>query len=231
MKTLKVFLILLVASNSISAQDSLRLKQKRHEVGVDLTAFIKNYFNFNQNAASGVNNAPYYLQYRFHLRSNNNIRSGAGGSYSETETASPYADDQTNYKNKQQSFNFRVGFEHFENISSKFQVFYGVDLLSGNSYEKNDAPFWNGGYANGIENKTISYGAAPMLGIRYKLNKRLSLFTESSFQLNLNQSWQKKYYIPVSKAYQPLPDTPKQSSKSISTNFNFPLFIVVAFDI
>lgn len=231
MKTIKVFLVLLVASNTIAAQDSLHTKQRKHELGVDLTSFIKYYINFGQDATSGIKNAPFYLQYRFHLRSNNNIRAGVGGGYSNTETTSPYTDGPTTYKNKEQSLNYRLGFEHFENISTRFQVFYGLDLLSGNFHQKNDAPYFNGGYANGEENKTTSYGVAPVLGIRFKLNKRLSLFTESSFQVNMANNWQKRYYIPVGNAYPALPDTPKAKSKSINTSFNFPLFVVLAVNI
>lgn len=230
MKTFKAILVLLVVSNSITAQDSLRKERRRNELGLDLTAFIKYYFNFAQSATSPIYNTPYYLQYRFHLKSNNNIRAGVGGGYSETETSSPYTDDQTKYKNTQQSLYYRLGFEHFENISPKFQVFYGLDLLSGNYLQKNDASYWNAGYANGFENKFVSYGAAPLLGIRYKLNKRLSIFTESSFQISLSESSQRRYYIPVSNAYTPLPDA-KTTSKSINTSFNFPLFIAVAVDL
>lgn len=231
MKPFKVLLLLLIASNSLRAQDSTRTKQRRHEIGIDLTSFIKYYFNFGQDVNAGIKNSLFYIQYRFHLKSNNNIRAGVGGSYSETEMASPYTGDETRYKNKQQSFNYRLGFEHFEDISKRFQVFYGLDLLAGNSYQKNDAPYWNGGYANGIENKTASYGVAPLLGVRFKLNKRLSIFTESSLLVNVNDGWQKRYYIPVDNTYPALPATPKARSKSVNTTFNFPLFIVLAVNI
>ncbi|MES2678787.1 MAG: hypothetical protein V4635_02830 [Bacteroidota bacterium] len=230
MKTFRVMLLLLVVSNTIVAQDSLRVKQRHHELGLDLSSFIKYYFNFGQGGTLPLFNTPYYLHYRFHLPANNNIRAALGGGYSETEITSPYVDDQTRYKNTQQALNYRLGFEHFENISPKFQVFYGLDLNSGNSYQKNDAPYWNAGYANGVENKNVSYGVSALLGLRYKLNKRLSIFTESSILLSQSRTSQRKYYIPLSSAYLPLPDV-KTNSKTLNTAFNFPLFIVIAVDL
>lgn len=231
MKKFKIVLFFLIAGITVSAQDSLRTTKKRNEIGVDLTSFLKYYINFGQETNSVLKNSPFYVQYRFHLRSTNNFRAGIGGGYNEIKTESTYTVGPANYKNKQQALNFRLGFEHYENISPKFQVFYGLDVLSGNSLQKNDAQYFNGGYANGYEIKTMSYSIAPVLGIRLKLNKRLSIFTESSFQIGINETSEKRFYIPLGNTYPPLPDSPKTITKSISTSFIFPLFIVLAIDI
>lgn len=134
----------------------------------------------------------------------------------------------TTYRTIQRFINYRLGFEHFDNLSAKFQVFYGIDLYYSGAYNRTDAQYWNGGYANGNETKTTSFGVAPLLGIRFKLNKRLSLLTESSFAIGRNNSWQKRFYIPVNGTYPALPDDPKAKSNSITTSFNFPLFVVMA---
>src|SRR6187402_3256959 len=126
MKPLSLFLLLFITCISVQAQDSLRVKPRRHEVGVDLTSFIKYYVNLSSGTFQ-AGTSPYYVQYRFHLKYGNNIRAGIGGSYYDAEISSPYMDDQNKYKNKQQSLNYRLGFEHSENISARFQVFYGID--------------------------------------------------------------------------------------------------------
>lgn len=231
MKTTKLSLLFFIASITLYGQDSLRTHKKRHQIGVDLTSFLKYYVNFSQEINNAYRNTPYYVQYRFHLKSDNNIRAAIGGGFSEIETASPYTTGPAKYKNKQQAINYRIGFEHFENLSSRFQVFYGLDLHSGVSHAKNEASSFGGGYANGYETKTTFYGASPLLGVRFYINKRLSLFTESSFQVNINETWEKRFYTPVDNSFPPIADSPKTTSKSVSSIFNFPLFIVLAFDL
>jgi len=67
-----------------------------------------------------------------------------------------------------------------------------MDLISGKALatQKNDAPYWNGGYANGYMTKSQIYGIAPLLGFRFLLNKRLSISTETSFSLTSNKNSQ-----------------------------------------
>jgi hypothetical protein len=145
MKTIKTLIICLATISTLSAQDSLAIKQRRHEIGIDFTYFIKNYLNFGEYYNPDVLSTPFYLQYRFHFKSNNNIRAAIGGGFYETIVPSPYDTDHNVYKTKHQSLNFRIGFEHFVNLSRKFQMFYGLDLISTNSYQRNDAPYFNGG--------------------------------------------------------------------------------------
>ena len=110
-------------------------------------------------------------------------------------------------------------------------MYYGIDFRPGFEYSKNDAPYWNGGYANGNESKSHIYSLAPLVGFRLKLNDRLSISTEADFTINWQESSTKKYYIPVSGQFPPLPDDPVVKTKRFYSYFNAPVILFITFDI
>lgn len=223
--------IFLLSFSIANAQDSVKVKKYRNEIGIDLTPFIKFYLNFDQNQFYYYNYIPsYYLTYRFHFKKSN-IRAAIGGDYYTSEITSPYSGDPNKYFNRQENINFRIGYEFIENISKRWQVFYGIDFRPSFRHERNDAPWWNGGYANGSDTKTTNYGVAPLLGFRLKLNNRLSILTETSYQLNVFESKKYNYYIPINSDYPSIPDSDTQTSKSTSTSFNIPIGITLTVDI
>lgn len=228
-KPVILFALTLVLSRSYG-QDTLKsnltkIPEKKHlnELGLDMTPFIKLYLNFSNNG--GYNYQPsYMLTYRRYFK-NSNFRSAIGGNYLYSESPSPYNGDSLNIKyfNKQSSFVLRIGYEFFQNLSRRWQVYYGADLRTTYSHQRNDAPYWNGGYANGIETTDNGFGLAPVLGVRFKMSKRVSLITESSFLLQYSTSTTYRYYLPVTGAYPPKPNDPKTTNKTIGTTFNYPL--------
>lgn len=203
-------------------------KKHRNELGLDMTPFIKYYLNFSDNF--DYYQPGYMLTYRRYFKKSN-IRSAIGGNYLYSEIPSPYnGDSLTNiFYNKQRSLVFRLGYEFFQDLSKRWQVYYGADLNATCSYQRNDAPYWNGGYANGYETTTAGYGIAPVLGIRFKMSNRISLITESSFLIQYYTSSSYRYYIPVTSAYPPKEDDPKSTNKRIGTTFSYPLSLVLTF--
>jgi hypothetical protein len=139
--------------------------------------------------------------------------------------------DSHKYKSTYQQINFRIGYEAYENLSTRFQVFYGVDLRVGYSLRKNDANSWGSGYANGDENQLQEFGIAPVLGLRYRFNKRLSLFTECNLLINYMETYSRRYYTPIDNTYPYLPATPKMKAVNTGVSFSSPLFVVFAIDI
>ena len=211
------------------AQDTLK-PVRRNELGLDFTPLIKFYLNVGNNSTSLPYQPVYYLTYRYHFKKSN-IRCAIGGDYADSEASSPYSGDTKTYHNTSHALYFRIGYERFENLSKRWQIFYGIDFRPSVIYEKNDAPYWNGGYANGVEDQTVSLGIAPLLGLRFRINNRVSILTESSYQLNKNNSWQKRYFIPVDNSYPAIPGSPKTKSQSVNTTFIFPMALVLTFDI
>jgi hypothetical protein len=203
-------------------------KQYKNEFGVDATAFVKEFLNFNQQYSS--NSPIYYLTYRRHFKPGN-LRFAIGGDYASQEIPPSFDEDSNIYHNHYSSLDFRIGWEWYNNLSKRWQVYYGIDLRPSFVSQKNDAPYFNGGYANGSEFKAVNIGAAPLLGFRFRLTNRLSLLTEAAFSFNYQTTSGKKYYIPVTSQYPALPDEEIPKTKRVFTSFSQPVSLTIAFDI
>lgn len=230
MKHFILTIILTTTSIAIFSQDSIRTKKFHNEFGIDATAFIKQFLNFDNGQFSDQHSSTYYLTYRRHFNCGN-IRFAIGGSYSDNDISPAFQVDSNKYHYNSYSVSSRIGWEFFSNLSKRWQTFYGVDFRQSISYIKNDAPYWNGGYANGYESKSSNYSITPLLGFRFRLNNRLSLSTEASFSFNFQQSSNRKYFIPVAGQYPQLQDIVSPDTKKIATSFSQPISLFLTFDI
>lgn len=228
----KVILSIILTTNFLLAysQDSIsKAKIYHNEFGIDATGFLKQFINLNTSPYPTDYTPTYYLTYRRHFK-RSNIRFSIGGSYTSYDLP-PSTNDLNTYQYRSRSIALKLGYEFFTDLSKRWQVFYGIDFRPSWSYSKDDAPYWNGGYANGRESKSTIYGIAPLLGFRFKINKRLSLSTETSFSMNYYEGEGRNYYIPVSSIYPPIPDAKSPKSSKIYSNFTQPIAIIITFDI
>jgi hypothetical protein len=226
-----IFSIILAASIMSSfAQDSIKNKIYHNEFGIDATGFIKQFLNFSSSQNPEYYSPTYYLTYRRHFKPGN-IRFAIGGSYAEHDIQSGLPSDQNKYHYNARSIDARIGWEFVTNLSKRWQVFYGLDFKPSYSYIKDDAPYWNGGYANGDESKTQLYAFSPLLGFKFSITKRLSISTEASFAFILQQQYTRHYYIPETADYPSIPDVIIPKAKQFSTSFTQPLSVFIAFDI
>lgn len=226
----KSILILLLSSGVIitrAQESSTNEKNYKNEFGIDVTGFVKQFINYNSN--STYYSPTYYLSYRRYFKSGN-IRFAIGGNYLKGDNNTGI-NDQNQYKNISYSFNARIGWEFVNEISKRWQVFYGLDFRPEYSYTKNDMVYQNAGYANGSEIKSEIYGLAPLLGFRFKLTNRLSLLTESNFSINYQKNRQRVYYTPVSSAYPVIANPGSKKTEKIFTSFGQALSIYFVFTI
>ncbi len=172
------------------------------------------------------------LTYRHYFK-NGNLRAGIGGNSYYNEFSSPYNGDSLNKKFYTRRYNasLRIGYEFVQELSRRWQVYYGADLTANYAHERSDSPSWNAGYASGYESTSKSLGMAPVLGIRFRINQRLSLITESSFLVYYSQSTSYRYYLPISHAYPDKKSEPKSTQKAIGTSFSNPLSLILTITI
>jgi hypothetical protein len=226
-------LALVLLTMSGNAQDSLQTsgaKNHLNELGLDATPFIKFYSTFSDR---GLYYQPNYIvTYRRYFR-NSNFRSAIGGNYSFTESPSPYIPDSLNkkYYNRSKYIILRVGYEFYQSLSRRWQVYYGADLVGSYAESKNDDNYSNGGYVVGTESKAKNIGVAPVLGLRFRINKRISLITESSLLIQYSESSSYQFYSPATSAYPPIPNDRKQSGIALGTSFNYPLALILTISI
>lgn len=228
-KQLALCVVLSLMIFRLSGQDTLQIKKHRNELGLDFTPFLKFYSNFSQN---NIDYQPiYYLTYRYHFP-HGNIRAAIGGMSITSD--SPSTDPNIlplTFKSRSYSVNVRIGYEFFQELSKRWQVFYGLDFRPGYEYRKEDNQFSNGGYSNGYEGKTNYYAIAPVLGLRFRITKRMSLLTESSLQYTISKASTRRYYIPLNAGIPARADDPLQKNTATSTNFNLPLSLILTIDL
>jgi hypothetical protein len=125
--------------STAQAQEQPNPATYHNEFGIDATAFIRQFFNPDQQNISTYE-PVYYLTYRRHFKCGN-IRAAIGGSFQSQEIPSAFADDKNEYEQHLHTINFRIGWEFYNNLSKRWQVYYGLDFRPGFYYEKMTQPF------------------------------------------------------------------------------------------
>lgn len=230
MKTLLMAFFAASILTAFSQDTTGRAKVYRNEFGIECTGFLKQFLNLNQQFSYYYYSPEYYLTYRRHFKSGN-LRAALAGSFSDQELSVGFSPDSNQYHNTVYSINSRLGWELFDQLSKRWEVYYGLDLRQEYSYVKNDAPYWSGGYANGVETRSQTYGIGPLLGLRFKLTNRFCLSTETGFFINRQQEYSRRYYIPVNSQFPVMPDVVNPRSVKIFSTFVQPLSLFVTFDI
>jgi hypothetical protein len=155
--------------------------QARYELGVNGTAFFKQFLNINikngNDTSTAILETPYQLTAKM-KKGKGYVRLGAGVKInSENESSNKTAD----YKIKNNNdYQVRVGYEWQRALNKKCDLYYGFDALGG----LNDLTL----HANsGFDFVTISdrswqLGAAPIAGFRVKLWNNITLSTETAIR-------------------------------------------------
>jgi hypothetical protein len=222
--------LFLICSFSIvySQQKKDTSKTYRNEFGIDATSFLLLYLPLGQD----YNYLPnYYLTYRRKFNSGN-IRSGLGGDFSNQNVGNTnYPNDSTKYNRFNYGVDFRIGWEFVNEISKRWQVYYGLDTKISYQHIKNDLNYFSSGYAYGSESNYNTFGISPVLGFRFRLNKRLSLTTETNLSINWSKSSRREYYTPYISGLPAIPDEITPSDVRIYSQFSQPLTIIFTYDI
>ena len=216
---------------SILAQDSSAVKFRRHELGIDVTGFVQQFFFFNGSQFPVTYNPYYMITYRYHLPKGN-IRAAVAGSMYQSDIDPIFTTDEHSYSKAGYSAKLRIGYERYTELGKRWQAFYGIDFRPEYTYDKNDVTNYNGGYASGYESKLLVMGIAPVLGIRFRLNDRISLSTETNFSINWSKSDSRRFYNSIDASlYPPKTDDMVQHTKSISSSYGQPLSVLFTFDL
>ena len=213
------------AQNALSQNDSVKYK---NEFGLDITGTIRFFTKF-QTSTDYNYNPTYFLTYRRYFEKGN-IRIGIGGGVSNQEIPSPFGDSAI-YENNSSALDSRLGWEFKSEISKRWQVYYGLDFRFSFGNTKDEATFFNGGYAYGYESHFTTVGFAPVLGFRFKLNDRISLLTEANFSFNISKNYKNRdFYTPLA-GYPPMADKTSPDTKNFYTQFSQPIAIYLVFKI
>ncbi len=181
----------------------------RHEVGTDITGLISTMFG------QGYSSSPdYNIMYKFKIRKSA-IRFNLSGNYFReyVDTDSLISFNFQIRDKYDKNFGIRLGYERRSMLTDKWELFYGLDLLYSAGKQGDETLFstytryWNSG--------TIKKGFAPFFGIRYCINDRVTLSTES-FLSFINSTTTDRYFFDNHMG----PNTESTDVK-VSNNVNF----------
>lgn len=224
-------IVLLISSLSSFSQDTITTKKVYHnEFGIDATSFIKAFLPFGSVQTYPYYDPSYFLTYRRHFKSGN-IRFAIAGLYGYEQVKITNTPDLHDYFKKMSSYEIRLGWEFCEELSKRWQVFYGLDLLNIYSTYKNDADYFYGDYAYGYKYISRLKGASPLLGFRFKLTNRLALSTEVSISINYLDYSSSSYFTPRSPLSPEIPEIINPRRNALYTTFRQPVFVFITFDI
>lgn len=228
MKKLSLIIAICIMGLSVFAQDTT--KHYRNEFGIDVTGFLKQYLNFgNSQQYPTVYTPTYYLTYRRHF-SGFNFRLAIGGDFTNNQVPSGYSNDSIMNYSRGYSLYASLGWEFYSNLSKKWQVYYGADLRTSLVYSNSDANNDMGpSYEIGSISKTQTITFAPLLGIRFKITRRLSILTEASYGINWEKIFNGTFYVLLPGGTGPLPPTSSQQYSQMFSSFSQPLSVFIDF--
>ncbi|MBX7053270.1 MAG: hypothetical protein K1X54_14645 [Flavobacteriales bacterium] len=144
-------------------------------LGMNATSFVKNFLSFNDVSTTG--SSPFQFTFRYITPSHFAFRAGLGVAAVNTEDKGD--DDVT--KNSISTFDFSVGFEKRSLVAKRWTVFGGVDLLATSDMSTNENT--SGDFKFKSTNKSNGGGVAPLFGIQFNINDRISLSTETQLKV------------------------------------------------
>lgn len=176
-------LLCLCFSYSSHAQDA-PADTPEHQLILNGTRFVKTFLNFND---TGIEDQGLQVGYK-RYKGDKAFRVFLGGAFDistqKDEPSSPF-EPSTENTNQLGMVDFRVGLEKKIDLTPKWNFYFGVDAVASQEFTKVKTEFNFEGNVNTVktENETLSFGAAPLVGIQFNLNDRLSLMTEANFPL------------------------------------------------
>jgi hypothetical protein len=203
-----------------------------HELGLEMTTFLRQFlYNPGTDPLGSYYSPKYMFTYRYHFRQSN-LRFGIGADVSDIERPAGWYNSQPGetYHIRSSDVALRIGWERYQELTRKWQVFYGIDLRPAWVSYQTDWEYSSGGYNFSLERTETHWALAPLAGIRFRLSPRFSILTESSFALDRAVSNVQRSATPQTPDYPPI-EKETIKTTSFSTTFQAPLMVVAAFDL
>ncbi len=176
--TLTVLLFTLVTAHGqgFAPMDST---VRNNELSLDVTGFIRQFVpnNADQLGYSYSYQPTHLLAYKRSL-GKSALRFGLGGQYSLDSDTGGYSSN-TDFTNYNWQIHFRAGWERRWSLSRRWSCYAGMDALIGTGKGLSHNLNTQNGRPE-VHSTFKSYGAGPVLGIQFHLNRRVALYTESS---------------------------------------------------
>jgi hypothetical protein len=200
MKKIILVILLALAFQNCFSQSGAGPKDQElwdHSIGVQINGLIKQIVN--SSAGTGAN--PYLLTYSMHSKKSGwGVRAGIGYNSNNSSNTTPYGYNSVNNTD----MNFRAGVEKFFELSKKWTVGAGVDLLYGHNDDNSSNNQYNT-YDTTISSQKViqsNFGGGPFGELTYHFTDRILVGTEISFYYKTGNKDQTVYnyrsgYLPT----------------------------------
>lgn len=190
MKNTVAIFLFFVSTSLFSQGTTMDSTKKEHKniISIDATGLFTRLFNFSGN---NFYSSPYLISYRRIIK-NNALKVSIGG---DVNTANGKMNDSLKSSSSRSNLNLAIGFEHYQYLGKRWTFFFGIDATTyfSNNNSKSDRTT-NSYYES--KNNTTSYGLAPTLGIVFQITKRISLSTETSYNIAYQKTVDKSVEFP-----------------------------------
>lgn len=219
MKKTLLLIILLSTGLYTQAQDTTRTT---HELGINVSGFIKTFITPANSTPLSATANTYLLSYKTVFKSGAAIRFGLGGNFvNRSQKEDNFIGTLTTKTNQ---FNTRLGFEWQFKVTRRWNFFTGLDAIYSSGLAYSQVPLDN---INKIitETKSTSIGGGPVVGLQFRLNKRISLLAEGALY----------YQNTKTTDMSDIPSFPDNNSKEVTkeNSINFTglqsIFLVITF--
>lgn len=162
-----------VVNATIGGEAIPKVKRTFHEIGINSTSVLGQFLKFDENETL---QSPYLLTYKFGWKKHT-FRAGIGLDISNSES---FIDGTTDKITSNVSdLNWRVGYEYRINFGKKCLGTFGADFIGRTTRDEliSDTSFDR----VTISENSDGFGGGVVIGLQYKLTKRLMLGTEGAF--------------------------------------------------
>jgi hypothetical protein len=184
---LKLILIAFILCTTATIAQTEDEAKPAHQIGVNASLFIKQFLSFNETSTTL---SPYMLTYKY-IEDNQGWRIGAGAFNTNTKTNTNSLSGLTS--NTTLTIDTRLGYEWQKGLDKRWLVYYGVDGTYSYSKTRSTNTVQTGAFPPKTEemissSESFTIGGGPVLGMEFKINKRISLNTETTAYFSYNET-------------------------------------------
>jgi len=153
-------------------------KEKFSEFGLNVTSFVNEFISLNSNDSDI---GDYMVTYKYHL-GKSALRIGLGGQFRQVDDETEGGGGRVT---KDNSFDFRIGYEVKTKITPRWGFYFGADATLG--WAESKATTFNFEQVE-LTTSLTEFGGGPIAGIQFFINPRISLATEASLYYTYSES-------------------------------------------
>ncbi len=172
-----------VLASAQKLSDSLwASKNIHHQVGINATAFIKQFLSFNSSLPQADPFSVTYKLFNSNAAGTKLVGGRIGLGFTEiTQSGTPNPNFERSVR--QTTTASKLGLEMQQKIAERWTLMYGVDMVYISENLKVTTKSMNNGmqFTTVNNESTTNIGGGPFLGLQFNINKRLSLSTETAF--------------------------------------------------